>query len=268
LTNTGPLDALITFTEPVAVAWEGQQIASISLPPICAAANTGVPDYETSATLSITDLDEFTTFATFLLHSPSFTWTISSPSVQLVALGTIFDNVSLTKNVSFNAFNGLPGVTISNFQLPGDNAAGGITIETDANIPSPAQLGIDLGTVTFDTFFNDVLVGPLSGNNLFLAANADTTLALSGRIIPQSGSDLNTIGQLFSEYLAGDNITLVAQGVSVQPPGSSENVTWLSSAFTTLALDVILQGQQFEVCKSFIVCDQGTEKHCFRSSNL
>lgn len=57
LTDTGPLDALITFTDPVTVTWEGQSIATIALPPICAAANTGVPDYETSATLSITDLD-------------------------------------------------------------------------------------------------------------------------------------------------------------------------------------------------------------------
>ncbi|KAE9401586.1 hypothetical protein BT96DRAFT_918717 [Gymnopus androsaceus JB14] len=259
LTDTGPLDALITFTDPVTVTWEGQSIATIALPPICAAANTGVPDYETSATLSITDLDAL---SIDLRPLPlSYCTTQALPGryhplpVQLVALGTIFDNVSLTKNISFNAFNGLPGVTISNFQLPGDNAAGGITIETDANIPSPAQLGIDLGTVTFDAFYDNVLVGPLVGDDLFLAANSDTTVDLSGRIIPQSGSDIDTIGQLFSEYLAGDNITLVAQGVSVQPPGTSENVTWLSSAFTTLALDVILQGQQFDVIQSITLVD-------------
>lgn len=82
----------------------------------------------------------FTEFATFLLHNPSFDWTISTMKLKLTALGTIFDNVSLTKTVSFKALNGLPGVTISNFQMPSDDPAGGIHIETDASIPSSARM--------------------------------------------------------------------------------------------------------------------------------
>ena len=84
-------------------------------------------------------LTSFTEFATFLLHNSNFTWTISTSKLRLTALGTTFDNVTLSKEVSFSAFNGLPGVTISNFQLPSDDPAGGIHIETDANIPSPSR---------------------------------------------------------------------------------------------------------------------------------
>ena len=82
----------------------------------------------------------FTEFATFLLHSPSFTWTIYTNKLRVTALGTAFDGVSLSKDVNFKAFNGFPGVTISNFQLPYDDPAGGIHIETDSLIPSPARL--------------------------------------------------------------------------------------------------------------------------------
>lgn len=139
LLNTGPLDAEINFVDPVTVTWEGQDIATIALPPVCAAADSGVPDYEPSGTLAITNQDAFTQFATFLLHNPSFTWTISTNSLRVTALGTIFDNVELSKNVTLKAFNGLPGVTISNFQLPSDDPAGGIHIETDSMIPSPAR---------------------------------------------------------------------------------------------------------------------------------
>lgn len=57
LTNIGPLDAKINFMEPVVVSWQGQNIATISLPPVCASANTGVPVYTTQGTLAITDLD-------------------------------------------------------------------------------------------------------------------------------------------------------------------------------------------------------------------
>lgn len=77
---------------------------------------------------------------TYLLHNPSFDWTISTSKLRLTALGTIFDNVSLKKVISFEAFNGLPGVTISNFKLPSDDSAGGIHIETDADIPSPSRM--------------------------------------------------------------------------------------------------------------------------------
>ena len=106
---------------------------------MCAAANDGVPNYETSAQLTITDNDKFTDFATFLLHNEDFTWTISTDKLRLTALGEIFDGVSLKKDISFKAFNGLPGVTISNFQLPSDDPAGGIHIETDSLIPSPSR---------------------------------------------------------------------------------------------------------------------------------
>ena len=64
---------------------------------------------------------------------------------------------------------------------------------------------------------------------------------LTGRIIPQSGSDLDAIGQLFTEYLQGDDITLVAKGNSVMPTGSNTPVSWLSTAFKTLSLSVILE---------------------------
>ncbi|KII92866.1 hypothetical protein PLICRDRAFT_102438 [Plicaturopsis crispa FD-325 SS-3] len=259
LTDVGPLDVVITFVEGVDVTWQGNKIATIALPPACAAANAGLPEYTPKGHLTITDQDQFTTFATYLLHNEEFEWTISTDKLRLNALGTIFDNVSLSKKVSFKAFNGLPGVTISNFELPGDYPGGGITIATDADIPSPAQLGIDLGTVGFDAYFDNTLVGPLSGDNLFLAASTTTKASLSGHIIPQSGSDLDTIGTLFSKFLAGDNQTLSVKGSSVQPSGSSEPVSWLSTAFKTLTLDVILPGHKYTIIQSIALNDLSIE---------
>ncbi|KAG6891741.1 hypothetical protein C0992_006161 [Termitomyces sp. T32_za158] len=244
LTNVGPLDAFIEFTEPLMVSWQGNPIATISLPPVCAAANSGVPDYRTSGHLVITDSSQFTSFATVLLHESSFEWTVSTSKVRLTALGTIFENVALSKVVSFKAFNGLPGVTISNFELPSDDPAGGIHIETDTLIPSPAQLGIDLGTVTFQSFFQDTLVGPLSGNDLFLAPGVTTKSHLSGRMLPQTGKDLDNLGILFSNFLAGKDQTLTTKGDSVQPSGSDEPVIQ-SIALNDLTVTVDNQDQAF-----------------------
>ncbi|KAF8840051.1 hypothetical protein BDN67DRAFT_1054007 [Paxillus ammoniavirescens] len=255
LTNVGPLDAMIEFLEPVTVTWQGNDIATISLPPVCAAANTGVPNYQAQGKLAITNQDQFTSFATYLLHNPSFEWTISTSKLRLTALGTIFDNVSLTKTITLKAFNGLPGVTISNFQLPSDDPAGGITISTDSLIPSPAQLGIDMGTATFQAYFENTLIGPLSATDLVLPPEAQVTSHLTGRLIPQSGEGLAVVGQLFSEYLAADNITLSVKGESVQPTGASSPVTWLSDAFQTLTLNVNLPGQKFDIIQSIALSD-------------
>lgn len=263
LTGTGPLDALITFVEPVDVAWQGRRIATIALPPVCAAANRGVPDYVTSGNLTITDQGAFTEFATYLLHNQAFDWDISTTKLRVTSLGSDFDNVSLKKTVTLKAFNGLPGVTISNFELPGDDPAGGITISTDSLIPSPAQLGIDLGTITFRSYFEDIYVGrkpvtyragivlihfaALSSPEVTLAPEATTRTHLSGRIVPQSGSDLDSIGKLFSSFLAGQNQTLRVVGESVDPCGCGETVQWLSTAFKTLILEVTLPGHVYKV---------------------
>lgn len=254
LTNIGPLDALIEFEEPVTVTWQGHDIATIALPSICAAANSGVPDYRANGRLTITDEGQFTAFATLLLHDPSFTWTIHTNKLRVTALGTIFDGVSLSKDITFKAFNGLPGVTISNFQLPTDDPAGGIRIETDSLIPSPAQLGIDLGTVSFQASFEGTVIGPLSTTSLALAPESVTNAHLSGRITPKSGSDLNVIGKLFSQFLAGQNQTLSVRGDSVQPTGTGV-VGWLSSAFKTLTLQVILPGHVFQIIDSIALSD-------------
>ncbi|KAG2131418.1 uncharacterized protein EDB93DRAFT_1255529 [Suillus bovinus] len=255
LTNVGPLDALIEFVDPVMVTWQGHNIATIALPPVCSTANTGVPNYNTQGQLVIIDQVQFTLFATYLLHNPSFEWTISTSSLKLTALGTIFNGVSMSKTVTLKAFNGLPGVTISNFQLPSEDPAGGITISTDSIIPSPAQLGIDLGNVGFQAYFENTRIGPLTATDLILSPESSVTSHLSGQMVPQSGSGLNTIGKLFSEYIAADNITLNVQGDTVQPPGANEQVTWLSTAFKTLTLDVILPGKKFDIIQSIALLD-------------
>ena len=93
------------------------------------------------------------------MHNPDFEWTIATNALRVTALGINFDNVHLSKDISFKAFNDLPGVTISDFRLPSDDPNGGIHIETDSLIPSSADLGIDLGSVTFDASFKGTTIG-------------------------------------------------------------------------------------------------------------
>jgi hypothetical protein len=81
----------------------------------------------------------------------------------------------------------------------------------------------------------------LSTTSLTLAPLSLTKAHLSGRITPNSGGELVAIGKLLSQFLTGQNQTLSVQGVFVQPSGTN-SVGWLSSAFKTLTLQVILPG--------------------------
>jgi hypothetical protein len=125
------------------------------------------------------------------------------------------------------------------------------------------ELGIDLGTVGFQASFEGTAIGrmfflfsqqyspiivcvALSTTSLALAPESVTEAHLSGRITPKSGDELAAIGKLFTQFLAGQNQTLSVQGNFVQPSGTAA-VGWLSDAFKTLTLQVILPGHIFQV---------------------
>lgn len=100
LTNAGPFDALISFPNGADVYFEGGKIATLDIPPICSAGGSGVPDLKLDAELTITDEPAFVNFAEYLLQNPQFTWNIYTNTLEVAALQTIFDNVTLSKNIT------------------------------------------------------------------------------------------------------------------------------------------------------------------------
>ncbi|EPQ29604.1 uncharacterized protein PFL1_02823 [Pseudozyma flocculosa PF-1] len=255
LLGTGPFDAYIEFPEPLTVTWQGSDIATLSLPPICAFANEGVPNLVTSGQLQITNLRRFTDFATYILHNPGFQWTVSSRKLRVRALGIAFSNVIISKNIDFKAFNNLPGVETFNFDIPGETS-NSLIIQTGARIPSPATLGIQLDTANFEIFFMGTDIGPVNSRNLFLAALTTTTTELYGQITAKSGQGLANTGILFTNFLQGKDQILQVKGVSVVTQANgNQPVNWLSAAFRTLTLDVLLPGKIYQIIYSITISD-------------
>lgn len=77
------------FPDGVDVYFMNDKIAVIDLPPICSPGGQGVPDYETTGTLTITDLGAFTNFASYLLNNPSFTWVITTNTLRVRRLSLL-----------------------------------------------------------------------------------------------------------------------------------------------------------------------------------
>ncbi|BGP00846.1 hypothetical protein RTBOTA2_002159 [Rhodotorula toruloides] len=256
LLNAGPFDALIEFPDGVDVLFQGTKIANIKLPPICSAGGSGVPDYKTTGTLTITDQGAFTSFASYLLNNPSFTWVITSNTVQVSALQTIFSNVTLTKNVTFQALNKLPGVKLTNPDFPGD-ASNGIELTVDSTIPSMSNLGFELGTVNFISSYHGSEIGPVHGSGLTLAPMATTPLPLEGTIIYRNDpAGVAALGEVFSQFLMGKEVPLDVTGDSVVTPAQPGSpVSWLSAAFKTLTINVTLPGKQFDIISAISIKD-------------
>ena len=256
LLNTGPFDAQIEFPEGVSVTWEGQSIATIQLPPIRAFAYEGVPNLRTTGELKITNQGGFTKFATYILHNSDFTWTISTNKLRIRALNIVFDDVKISKTLHFKAFNGLPGVNITSFDIPGETS-NSLKITTGTTIPSPATLGVDLETANFNVFFENQFVGPVHSRDLFLAGLSTTSTLLYGFITQKSGdSQVQATGKLFSQYLQGKNSELSVTGDSVVTrENGNKAVGWLSKAFKTLTLKVNLPGHIYKIVYSVTISD-------------
>jgi len=75
---------------------------------------------------------------------------------------------------------------------------------------------------------------------LLFQSPGPNNITLNGHLIPQNGSDVNleTVGELFSNYLNSEPGTIVvAQGVSTHQEDGSD-ISWLSQGLTSLLLNV------------------------------
>lgn len=50
-------------------------------------------------------------------------------------------------------------ISIANFQLPGDDPAGGITLAVTAKFTNPSPFGIDLGILSVGLFYDGIFLG-------------------------------------------------------------------------------------------------------------
>ncbi len=148
-------------------------------------------------------------------------------------------NITFTsRTVTLKGFNGLVnGVVIDSFDLPSNDPAGGIhlTIETTvtnvrklplkayqvcANLPSkPSQVGIELSSLGFNTFANNVMIAPVaSTGSVTLAPGSTSHISLAGRLIPQtSPAGLATVSDIFNTFIQGEDSNVTVQGSSAGP---------------------------------------------------
>lgn len=130
--------------------------------------------------------------------------------------------------MSLKGFNGLKGgVVINSFDLPSNDPAGGIHLTLDTSVTNPSQVGIELSSLGFNSFFGDIMIAPVSSGSVNLAPGTTSNVSLAGRLVPQSSSDgLSAVSQVFNNFIHGNDSDVVVQGASA---GSSDVRIFLRS---------------------------------------
>lgn len=252
-----PADAYIEFPDGITINFQGTDIATLTLTPLCASPPDGIPVLTASGQLTIIDQDAFTDFAYYLLTEPNFQWFLHTNTAIVRAVGIVFSNVILEKTITLDAFNGLPGLVITEFSAPSDSP-GRIDITASTPINSLASLSVELDYASFELYFRGSDIGSITSDLLFLASKTTTVANFDGFLKSQVGNTegLASIGILFSQYLAGENSTLTIRGLNVTTrANNNQAVSWLTTAFKRFSDTVILPGHIYQIIYAITLSD-------------
>ncbi|KAG0011217.1 hypothetical protein BGZ82_003076, partial [Podila clonocystis] len=237
--HTGPFHAEITFPGTVTVSWNDTILGTTEIPGKSTASG-GSGDLNLESSFVITDAAAFTKFSSFMLNAESFEWHLSG-KLNVKALGHTVKDLNLDKKIVVSAFNGLNGIKIEKFSLPGDDPAGkGIIVNIDTTVNNPSAIQMYMGSLTLAISYKDVLMGYVSSSGMTMV-RGQQTLSMKGVLIPQTTPEgLAVTSDLMSRYCSNLATETIATGFDVKPDGTT-SLEWLSGAVKNLKLTVPLQ---------------------------
>ncbi|CEG74411.1 hypothetical protein RMATCC62417_09637 [Rhizopus microsporus] len=244
ITKTGPMDAAISFPTPLTVHWQGSPLGTVSMPEIQAKAGVGA-NFDVTGTFTIANQDYMAKFSSYLINNQNFVWEITTKDVSVNALGFTFTGISMDKTVTLSGCNGFKdAVSIQSFYLPQDGPGETIVLTAETTIKNPSQVGFNLSGVVFETYFQNVDLGPLgSKGNAIFPPRGSSPMSMQGSLISQKNNPagIAAVTKVFENYLNASSSVLSVKGVSGSGPNGE--VGWLSTAFKTLTIDnVVLPG--------------------------
>ncbi|WFC96530.1 hypothetical protein MBRA1_003191 [Malassezia brasiliensis] len=96
ITNAGPFDAVIKFTQGLQVTWNNRVLGQIAMPNIQLAADEGA-QMDLEADFAVADTDALTEFTKFLVTQPSFVWEINGEGLAVDSIGITTPELTISK---------------------------------------------------------------------------------------------------------------------------------------------------------------------------
>ncbi|CAG8506355.1 4832_t:CDS:2 [Paraglomus brasilianum] len=239
INGAGPIPADISFPSGVQVSFGDNKLGNLLLPKI--SVSNGGAKIDGDVDFKITDIEQFTKFSGAMLANKAFTWGLLAKDVVVSIPLIDITGLTLNKNITLKGFNGLKDIKPKGFKVTGPSKQGvGVALEIVNTINNPADIGIDLGSVTFEVVSNKIVFGDASSSGVKFSPQKPVDVKLAAEIL-QTTENAKFIGLLFSAFVAGKPIPITAVGKSVSPPGAGGPVPWLEVPFKQLALNETLQ---------------------------
>ncbi|KAG0367887.1 hypothetical protein BGX24_003061, partial [Mortierella sp. AD032] len=213
ISKTGPLDAEIAFPNPVTVSYNGKTLGTMQMPTVKAIANQGAALDLKNVPFTITDGAAFADFTSFALNNEKFEWTISTTGIVVNAMGASLPGVSMTKTVSLDGFNKLPGLTLLEYKI-GTIDDAGIHLGISATLANPSTIGMTIPVSEFATqVHGGAILGPAFAYNMQLVPHATSSFALNATIAYDGTNKVPYLKAIFHNALTGVATPLEAKGV-------------------------------------------------------
>ena len=71
----------------------------------------------------------------------------------------IADVLSMIQDLTLPGMANMTDISISDFQLPGDDPAGGISLAVTTKLTNPSPFGVELGSLAVGLYYNDLYLG-------------------------------------------------------------------------------------------------------------
>ncbi|CAG8739832.1 2356_t:CDS:1 [Racocetra persica] len=262
--DAGTLRNIIKYPGGLILSYKKQNLGILALPSTETGGNP-VVNMTFDSGFKVTDVNGFVKFSGDLLKESKVTFSISTNNlvVESLDLKQTVTNLSMSKDITVDGFNGLQDVTIGNLDIANHSA-----IIIKAQMKNPSNIGIDMGTVNFTLTAitshlteETGLIGPLVANSLIMHPKStnEITFVLSPTNFPN----------LFQLISCGGKILI--KGVSVKP-STGADVLWLSipiqnyrviKPFSPLlphSVNALLQAFPAEMIESSHVCSNETSK--------
>ncbi|KAG0250461.1 hypothetical protein BG011_008333 [Mortierella polycephala] len=246
--------ASMEFTQAVEISWDGLWIGSMTLGTVHVSKGQG--EILETTEFTIVNSTAFGQFAKVMLSAEGFTWTLSSVAT-VKTLGQTVKNLVINKKLDMHGLNNFSNIKILAFSLPSDAPDGnGALVSIQASIPNPSPIGMILGTITLDMFYETAYLGRVTAKDVILVGGQPMALNLEGQLVKQTDPiHAQELSVLISNYLANIPTLAIGKGVSVFPDGIHP-VSWLTNAITSTSLSVpLLPVEPLDVIKDIAIND-------------
>ncbi|KAI9594816.1 hypothetical protein BDF19DRAFT_423236 [Syncephalis fuscata] len=198
---------------------------------------SGTTSIQLNSTLNIADQESMAHLVKELLVYSQVSLQLQG-KIALLSHGVRLSNLLFEKTIPIQGLNGLKKMDIEQLDLPRDHPKGGIEMTVTINIENPAQTALHMPSLALVTFYNTIRLSELFTLpwSLYPGTNFIT---FTGRLLPQSGSNIDQLNRFMSSYMAGNTTTVQVRGAEHATNGS---VPWLDKALQQLTLHATIPG--------------------------